>query len=148
MDAHPLPESITNNNNHHHQQRYGINDNAILQNISPERTNRQPMLPPPNPSSIPSSPTPSVGSPYKAHLFQDQFLSSRRGSDVQGKVTQFNNLSRSNSERRQDLEKALQRARLGREEAESENEVLRGRMEDFVERERKVGLRLEEGMVS
>ena len=75
-------------------------------------------------------------------------MSSRRGSDVQGKVAQFNNLSRSNSERRSDLEKALQRARLGREEAEEENEMLKQRIEEFMRRETKVGLRLEEGMVS
>ena len=46
------------------------------------------------------------------------------------------------------MEKALQRARLGREEAEEENAMLKERITEFMKRETKVGLRLEEGMVS
>ena len=142
MDAQPVPSTPTS------KQRQSIDALTVLTDLSPERANRQPVMQQlPQSVVAPSSPVPSVGSPFKSHLFQDPFLSSRRGSDVQGKVAQFNNLSRSNSQRKQELEKALERARLGREQAEAENEMLKSKIGVYVERERRVGLRLEETMV-
>ena len=79
---------------------------------------------------------------------------SRGSSDVQGKVAQFNNLSKEAAQRRKDNEAALKRAVLGREEAESEarrlkeeNRVLRQDVEEGRARERRVGERMEGIMV-
>lgn len=75
-------------------------------------------------------------------------------SDVQGKVAQFNNLSRENTQKRRDNEAALKRAVVGREEAESElrrlkeaNADMKRSIAEYEQRERKVGLRLESKMV-
>ena len=108
--------------------------------ISPERANRQQL---PQSPSLPSN-------------LADPFISShaRVPSDVQGKVAQFNNLSKEASQRRKDNEAALKRAVLGREEAENEtrrtkeeNRVLRNEIEEGRCRERRVGERLEALMV-
>ena len=79
---------------------------------------------------------------------------SRGSSDVQGKVAQFNNLSKEAAQRRKDSEAALKRAVLGREEAESEtrrlreeNRLLRQDVEEGRARERRVGERVEGIMV-
>lgn len=73
---------------------------------------------------------------------------------MQGKVAQFNNLSREAAQRRRDNEAALKRAVMGREEAESEtrrlkeeNRVLRRDIEEGRGRERKVAERLDGVMV-
>ena len=73
---------------------------------------------------------------------------------MQGKVAQFNNLSKEAAQRRKDGEAALKRAVLGREEAESEarrlkeeNRLLRREVEEERSRERRVGERLEGVMV-
>lgn len=108
--------------------------------VSPERVNRQPL---PQSPSLPSN-------------LSDPFLSghARAPSDVQGKVAQFNNLSKENAQRRRDNEAALQRAVLGREEAEGEtrrlkeeHRLLRKEIEEGRGRERRVGERLEALMV-
>ena len=74
---------------------------------------------------------------------------------MQGKVAQFNNLSRESTHKRKESEAALRRAVVGREEAEGElrrlreaNAEMRRRIAEFEGRERKVGLRLEAKMVS
>ena len=112
--------------------------------ISPERANRQ--LPP-----LPQSPSlPSISGARN-----DPFLAHSRGnSDVQGKVAQFNNLTKEAAQRRKDNEAALKRAVLGREEAEGEsrrlredNRLLRQDVEEGRARERRVGERLEGVMV-
>lgn len=111
--------------------------------VSPERANRQPF---PQSPSLPSD---------LANL-RDPFViaHSRTSSDVQGKVAQFNNLSKEAIQRRKDNEAALKRAVLGREEAESEtrrlkeeNRVLRKEIEEGRGRERKVAERIEGVMV-
>lgn len=111
--------------------------------VSPERANRQPI--PPSPS-LPSD---------LAHV-RDTFgaAHSRTSSDVQGKVAQFNNLSKEAVQRRKDNEAAIKRAVMGREEAESEtrrlkeeNRVLRREIEEGRGRERKVAERVEVVMV-
>lgn len=110
--------------------------------VSPERANRQ---------QLPHSPSMSSVS----HIQNDSFSShSRQSSDVQGKVAQFNNLTKEAAQRRKDNEAALKRAVLGREEAESEtrrlkeeNTVLRRDVEEGRGRERRVGERLESVMV-
>ena len=73
---------------------------------------------------------------------------------MQGKVAQFNNLSKEAAQRRKDNEAALRRAVLGREEAETETRKLREghralkqQIEEDKARERKVALRLEVKMV-
>jgi len=108
--------------------------------VSPERVNRQPL---PQSPSLPSN-------------LSDPFFSghARAPSDVQGKVAQFNNLSKENAQRRRDNEAALQRAVLGREEAEGEtrrlreeHRLLRKEIEEGRGRERRVGERLEALMV-
>lgn len=108
--------------------------------VSPERVNRQALQQSP---SLPSS-------------LSDPFLGghARAPSDVQGKVAQFNNLSKENAQRRRDNEAALQRAILGREEAEGEtrrlkeeHRLLRKEIEEGRGRERRVGERLEALMV-
>lgn len=111
--------------------------------VSPERTNRQ---------ALPQSP--SLPNGFSTRGLSDTFGSPGRISDVQGKVAQFNNLSRETTQKRKDNEAALKRAVLGREEAEGELRKLReenydlGRqIEEYGERERKVGLRLETKMV-
>ncbi|KAL8824830.1 MAG: hypothetical protein Q9191_004797 [Dirinaria sp. TL-2023a] len=104
--------------------------------VSPERANRQPI---PQSPSLPSN-------------LEDPFISNhtRVPSDVQGKVAQFNNLSKETAQRRRDNEAALKRAVLGREEAEGEtrrlkeeHRVLRKEIEEGRGRERRVGERLE-----
>ena len=110
--------------------------------VSPERANRQ---------HLPQSPS----LPSLSNLQNDPFVSPSRGnSDVQGKVAQFNNLSKEAAQRRKDNEAALKRAVLGREEAEGEarrlkeeNRLLRKDVEEGRARERKVGERLEGVMV-
>lgn len=107
--------------------------------VSPERANRQPF---PQSPSLPSD---------LANL-RDPFIlaHSRTSSDVQGKVAQFNNLSREAIQRRKENEAALKRALMGREEAESEtrrlreeNQILRKEIEEGRGRERKVAERVE-----
>ncbi|KAL6720389.1 hypothetical protein ACLMJK_002311 [Lecanora helva] len=106
--------------------------------VSPERANRQ---------QLPQSPSlPSI-----AHAHNDPFMTHSRGtSDVQGKVAQFNSLSKEAAQRRKDNEAALKRAVLGREEAESEsrrlrekNQKLRLEVEEGRGRERRVSERME-----
>ena len=115
--------------------------------ISPERSNRQ------QPQPFPQSPTRTSISPTRE---RDLFVAShvRGNSDVQGKVAQFNNLTKEAAQRRKDNEAALKRAMLGREEAENEtrrlkdeNDALRKEIEEGRGRERKVGERLESVMV-
>ena len=110
--------------------------------ISPERANRQQ-------TQLPSalSPTRDRDLRASAHV--------RGNSDVQGKVAQFNSLTKEAAQRRKDNEAALKRAVLGREEAESEtrrfrddNDGLRREVEEGRSRERRVGERLESLMVS
>ena len=114
--------------------------------ISPERANRQQV-----PPQLPHSPSlPSISGARN-----DPFLTHSRGnSDVQGKVAQFNNLTKEAAQRRKDNEAALKRAVLGREEAEGEsrrlredNRLLRQDVEEGRARERRVGERLEGVMV-
>ena len=112
--------------------------------ISPERANRQ---------AIPQSP--SLPNGISSRAVNESFGSPGRLSDVQGKVAQFNNLSRETTRKRTDSEAALRRAVLGREEAEGElwrlkntNSDLIRQIEEYGERERKVGLRLEAKMVN
>ena len=112
--------------------------------VSPERTNRQ--------QSLPQSP--SLPNGFSTRGLNDPFGSPGRVSDVQGKVAQFNNLSRESTQKRKENEAALKRAVVGREEAESElrrlkeaNYDLKKQIVEFEKRERKVGLRLETKMV-
>lgn len=111
--------------------------------VSPERANRQQLL-----AQSPS--LPSISSIRNDHFT----VHSRGNSDVQGKVAQFNNLSKEAAQRRKDSEAALKRAVLGREEAESEtrrlreeNRLLRQDVEEGRARERRVGERVEGVMV-
>ena len=106
--------------------------------VSPSRANTQQL---PHSPSLPS-------------LQRDSFLDRPRSSDVQGKVAQFNNLSKEAAQRRRENAAALERAVLGREEAESEtrrlreeNSVLRKEIEEGRSRERRVGERVESVMV-
>ena len=112
--------------------------------VSPERVNRQPVF-----SQSPSLPSDlaNLSDPFTT-------IHARTSSDVQGKVAQFNNLSKEAIQRRKDNEAALKRAVMGREEAESEtrrlkeeNRVLRGEIEEGRGRERRVAERLESVMV-
>lgn len=112
--------------------------------VSPDRVNRQ---------QLPLSPSRQSDLSF---LQDDPFKShhSRNSSDVQGKVAQFNNLSKEASQRRKDNEAALKRALVGREEAESEtrrlkeeNRLLRKETDDGSTRERRVGERVEAVMV-
>lgn len=112
--------------------------------VSPERVNRQPI--------IPQSPSLPSDLAYRRDPFTT--CHTRTTSDVQGKVAQFNNLSKEAIQRRKDNEAALKRAVMGREEAESEtrrmkeeNRVLRREIEEGRERERKVAERVEVVMV-
>jgi len=108
--------------------------------VSPERANRQ---------QLPLSPSrQSDFSPLHNETFKGYH--SRNSSDVQGKVAQFNNLSKEASQKRKDHEAALKRAVVGREEAESEtrrlkeeNRLLRQEVEDAGARERRVSERME-----
>lgn len=116
---------------------------APLFAVSPERANRQPF---PHSPSLPSDMATLRDSYTTSH--------SRTSSDVQGKVAQFNNLSREAAQRRRDNEAALKRAVMGREEAESEtrrlreeNRLLRREIEEGRGRERKVAERLDGVMV-
>lgn len=111
--------------------------------VSPERVNRQ---------HLPQSPLLPSGLSTSQ---EDSFISpSKASSDVQGKVAQFNNLSKEAIQRRKDNEAALRRAVVGREEAESEtkrlkeeNKLLQKEMEEGRSRERRVGERVESVMV-
>ena len=112
--------------------------------VSPDRVNRQHL---PHSPSLPSE---------LSTLHQDPFTSnhSRTSSDVQGKVAQFNNLSKEAIQRRKDNEAALRRAVVGREEAEGEtrrlkeeSRLLRNEIEEGRSRERRVGERVEGVMV-
>ncbi|KAF6238471.1 hypothetical protein HO173_003439 [Letharia columbiana] len=118
--------------------RFPASPGTPLFPVSPERANRL---------QLPQSPSlPSI-----SNIQNDPFIVHSRGnSDVQGKVAQFNNLSKEAAQRRKDSEAALKRAVLGREEAESEtrrlreeNRLLRQDVEEGRARERKVGERLE-----
>ena len=121
--------------------RYPASPGTPLFPVSPERANRQ---------QLPQSPSlPSISN-QNDHL---NFLS-RGNSDVQGKVAQFNNLSKEAAQRRRDSEAALKRAVLGREEAENEtrrlreeSRLLRQDVEEGRARERRVGERVEGVMV-
>lgn len=108
--------------------------------VSPERVNRKPIIPQ----------SPSLPSDLAQH--RDPFAAAhiKTTSDVQGKVAQFNNLSKEAIQRWKDNEAALKRAVMGREEAESEtrrlkeeNRVLRREIEEGRGRERKVAERVE-----
>ena len=112
--------------------------------VSPERSNRQHF---PQSPSLPSD---------LASCQKDPFVSShsRASSDVQGKVAQFNNLSKEAIQRRKENEAALRRAVVGREEAEGETrrlkeetKLLRKELEEGRSRERRVGERVEAVMV-
>lgn len=118
--------------------RFPASPGTPLFPVSPERANRQ---------QLPQSPSlPSI-----SYIQNDPFIAHSRGnSDVQGKVAQFNNLSKEAAQRRKDSEAALKRAVLGREEAESEtrrlkeeNRLLRKDVEEGRARERRVGERVE-----
>ena len=113
--------------------------------VSPERMNRQ-FLP-----QSPSEPSIHSASNARVGLLNSH---SRTSSDVQGKVAQFNNLSKEAAQRRKDNEAALKRAVVGREEAESEtrrlreeNRELKKDVEEGRIRERRVGERVETVMV-
>ena len=121
-------------------QRFAPSPGTPLFPVSPERANRQ---------QLPGSPSRQSD----LSLLQNEGLkgfSSRNSSDVQGKVAQFNSLSKEVSQRRKDNEAALKRAVVGREEAESEtrrlkeeNRQLKIEIEEGNARERRVGERLE-----
>lgn len=112
--------------------------------VSPSRENRLPISP-----SLPSiSPTRNGHERFAG-------THTRSGSDVQNKVAAFNNLTKEAAQRKRDNEAALKRAMLGREEAESEArrlkdecDTLRRDIEGGRGRERRVGERLENVMVS
>jgi len=105
--------------------------------VSPERTNRL----------LPQSPSaPGLSRFHTEHAAQH----SHGTSDVQGKVAQFNNLSKEAAARRKENEAALKRAVMGREEAESEtrrsreeNRVLRKEVEEGRGRGRRLSERIE-----
>ncbi|MCJ1284898.1 hypothetical protein MMC26_004235 [Xylographa opegraphella] len=108
--------------------------------VSPDRVNRQQL---PHSPSRQSDLSFLQDEPFKTYH-------SRNSSDVQGKVAQFNNLSKEASQRRKDNEAALKRAVVGREEAESETRrlkdetrSLRKEVEEGILRERRVGERME-----
>ena len=110
--------------------------------VSPERANRQHLPALPLSPSLPSNLNNLRDDPFALH--------SRNTSDVQGKVTQFNNLSKEVVQRRKDNEAALKRAVVGREEAEGETRrlreecrTLRKEIEEGRGREQRVGERLE-----
>ena len=110
--------------------------------VSPERANRQHLPALPLSPSLPSNLSNFHDDPFSMH--------SRNTSDVQGKVAQFNNLSKEAVQRRKDNEAALKRAVVGREEAETETRRLREEystlqkeIEEGKGRERRVGERLE-----
>ena len=112
--------------------------------VSPERVNRQYL---PHSPSLPSELCFTKDDPFISH--------SRTSSDVQGKVAQFNSLSKEAAQRRKENEAALKRAVVGREEAESEtrklkeeNMALRRELEEGRNREQRVGERMESIMVS
>ena len=80
----------------------------------------------------------------------DPFLSRTPAGDVQGKVAQFNNLSREATQKRKDHEAALRRAVLGREEAESEtrrlkdeNKSMKEKLDEAKAREMRVAKKFE-----
>ncbi|KAL8656714.1 MAG: hypothetical protein Q9210_000055 [Variospora velana] len=107
--------------------------------VSPERANRQAL------SHSPSLPS-SLQDPFKV-------AQSQENSDVKNKVAQFNSLSKEAAQRRKDNEAAMQRAVLGREEAENEtrrlkeeNRGLRKELEEGRARENRVAERIESVM--
>lgn len=110
--------------------------------VSPERTNRR--APPQSPLCM------------SPRLRDDPFFSSpHRNSDVQGRVSQFNQLTENMSPKGKQADAALRRAVLGREEAEAkmksleeENRDLKISVEAGRARERKIAQRVEEMMVS
>ena len=113
--------------------------------VSPDRMNRQ---------YLPQSPSESSLQPPSNARVTLLSSHSRTSSDVQGKVAQFNNLSKEVAQRRKDNEAALKRAVVGREEAEcetrrlkEENRGLRKELEEGRGRERRVGERVETVMV-
>ncbi|MCJ1226485.1 hypothetical protein MMC12_003137 [Toensbergia leucococca] len=117
--------------------KFPVSPGTPLFPVSPERANRQPLHHSP---SLPSD---------LSHSQNDPFAISQ-SSDVQGKVAQFNNLSKEAVQRRKDNEAAVRRAVLGREEAESEvkrlreeNRRLRKDVDEGRGRERRVGERVE-----
>lgn len=107
----------------------------VLNPVSPERMNQQTM--PPSPS--PSRPSDIMGVHRK----------SRGLSDVQAKVAFLNNLSRGNSPSPAQTQQsagntaALQRAILGREEAESALRIASEQLSEAQSREHRIGERLE-----
>ena len=107
--------------------------------VSPERANRQP---------ISHSPSLSSGIAHLRDPFGSDYL--KTTPDVQGKVAQFNSLGKEAAQKRRENEAQLQRAVVGREEAENEtkrlkeeNRLLRKEIEEGGGRERKVAERVE-----
>ena len=122
---------------------YGLPGTPLFP-VSPERANQQKQQAPPLLHNIiASSPSmPNLGTV------------SRSSSDVQGKVAQFNLLSKDVTERRRENEAAVRRAVLGREEAENETRRakeecrrLTRELEESRWRENKVAERLDRAMV-
>ncbi|KAI9701270.1 MAG: hypothetical protein M1836_001940 [Candelina mexicana] len=117
--------------------RFPASPGTPLFPVSPERANqqRQPQYDLPNSPSLPDF---------------HSLKTLKASSDVQGKVAQFNSLSKEAIERRKAHDAALKRAVLGREEAEGETrrirEDVRSLRKEVLEgqdRERRVGERLE-----
>lgn len=80
----------------------------------------------------------------------DPFVVRTPTGDVQGKVAQFNNLSKASAHKRKESEAALRRAVVGREEAESEarrlkdeNQTLKQKLEEVRAREIRVQKKFE-----
>lgn len=118
--------------------------------VSPERENRKYPAP-----QLPASPSMQSISPSRIHHENSPAGNHTSTSSVQGKVAQFNHLTKEAAQRRKDNEAALKRAVMGREEAENEtrrlretNDALRREIEEGRGRERRVGERLESVMVS
>lgn len=136
--------------------RFPASPGTPLFPVSPERENRKYPAPsqlPPSPSMMPSSISPSrtILHHENSPSANPQYTST---SSVQGKVAQFNHLTKEAAQRRKDSEAALNRAVMGREEAENEsrrlretNDALRREVEEGRGRERRVGERLESVMV-
>lgn len=120
-------------------------------------------------SSLPGSPEPAPLQPMspdrinqqrEAAMYASMESEHCRDSDVHDKIRQFNNMAHTGASMSRQLERktadaALKRAMLGREEAESEMRryrdearALRQQVEESRGRERKVGERLEDVMVS
>ncbi|KAI9721221.1 MAG: hypothetical protein M1812_002382 [Candelaria pacifica] len=117
--------------------RFPASPGTPLFPVSPERANqqRQPQYDFTNSPSLPDF---------------NSLKNLKASSDVQGKVAQFNSLSKEAIERRKAHDAALKRAVLGREEAEGETRrvredirTLRKEVLEGQEKERRVGERLE-----